>query len=100
MDYSLIFDTAVEIGYQLAMHGAETYRIEESINRITAAYGAKAEVFAAVNGAMQKHNVPLFLMENILSEALYQVREGAKAEIQNATDSYQKQMDEFNKTTE
>lgn len=61
---------------------------------------AKAEVFAAVNGAMQKHNVPLFLMENILSEALYQVREGAKAEIQNATDSYQKQMDEFNKTTE
>ena len=61
---------------------------------------AKAEVFAAVNGAMQKHNVPLFLMENILSEALHQVREGAKAEIQNATDSYQKQMDEFNKTTE
>ena len=40
------------------------------------------------------------LMENILSEALHQVREGAKAEIQNATDSYQKQMDEFNKTTE
>ena len=30
---------------------------------------AKNEVFAAVNGAMQKHNVPLFLMENILSEA-------------------------------
>ena len=49
MDYSLIFDTAVEIGYQLAMHGAETYRIEESINRITAAYGAKAEVFAIPN---------------------------------------------------
>ena len=61
---------------------------------------AKNEVFAAVNGAMQKHNVPLFLMENILSEALHQVREGAKTEIQNATDSYQKQMDEFNKTTE
>lgn len=61
---------------------------------------AKAEVFATINAAMQKHNVPLFLMENILTEALHQVREGAKAEIQNATDSYQKQMDEFNKTTE
>ena len=49
MDYPLIFDTALEIGYQLAMSGAETYRIEESINRIMAAYGAKAEVFAIPN---------------------------------------------------
>ena len=49
MDYSLIFDTAMEIGYQLAMSGAETYRIEESIHRIMAAYGAKAEVFAIPN---------------------------------------------------
>ncbi|MBE6925509.1 MAG: threonine/serine exporter family protein [Ruminococcaceae bacterium] len=49
MDYPLIFDTAMEIGYQLAMSGAETYRIEESINRIMAAYGAKAEVFAIPN---------------------------------------------------
>lgn len=60
---------------------------------------AKNEVFGVINAAMQKHNVPLFLMENILTEALHQVREGAKAEIQNATDSYQKQMDEFNKST-
>ena len=49
MDYSLIFDTALEIGYQLAMSGAETYRIEESIIRIMAAYGANAEVFAIPN---------------------------------------------------
>lgn len=49
MDYSLIFDIAMEIGYQLAMSGAETYRIEESLNRIMAAYGAKAEVFAIPN---------------------------------------------------
>ncbi len=49
MNYPLIFDTALEIGYQLAMCGAETYRIEESINRIMAAYGAKAEVFAIPN---------------------------------------------------
>lgn len=61
---------------------------------------AKNEVFAAVNGAMQKHNVPLFLMENILSEALHQVREGAKAEIQTASESYQAQMEEFKKSEE
>lgn len=61
---------------------------------------AKNEVFAAVNAAMGKHHVPLFLMETILSEALYQVKEGAKVEFQNATDSYQRQMNEFNKTTE
>lgn len=49
MDYTLILDTAIEIGYQLAMCGAETYRIEESIIRIISAYGAKAEVFAIPN---------------------------------------------------
>ena len=49
MNYPLILDTALEIGYQLAMSGAETYRIEESIIRIFAAYGAKAEVFAIPN---------------------------------------------------
>ncbi len=49
MDYPLILDIALEIGYQLAMCGAETYRIEESINRIISAYGAQAEVFAIPN---------------------------------------------------
>lgn len=49
MNYPLIFDSALEIGYQLAMCGAETYRIEESIIRIMRAYGAKAEVFAIPN---------------------------------------------------
>ncbi len=49
MDYNYLFDTAMEIGYQLAMCGAETFRIEESVTRIMAAYGAKAEVFAIPN---------------------------------------------------
>jgi uncharacterized membrane protein YjjP (DUF1212 family) len=49
MNYPLIFDTALEIGYQLAMCGAETYRIEECIIRIMRAYGADAEVFAIPN---------------------------------------------------
>ena len=49
MDYPLIFDNALEIGYQLAMCGAETYRVEECIIRIMRAYGAEAEVFAIPN---------------------------------------------------
>lgn len=49
MDYTLLLDMAVEVGYRLAMCGAETYRIEESVNRIMAAYGIQAETFAIPN---------------------------------------------------
>lgn len=49
MDYSVLLDLSVEIGYCLAMNGAETFRIEESINRIMAAYGIHAEAFAIPN---------------------------------------------------
>ena len=49
MDYAKLLDTAMELGYRLAMCGAETYRIEESVNRIMAAYGIQAECFAIPN---------------------------------------------------
>ncbi len=49
MDYRGLLDVTTELGYQLAMSGAETYRIEESITRIFAAYGITAEVFAIPN---------------------------------------------------
>ena len=49
MDNHLLLDMAVEVGYQLAMCGAETYRIEESVNRIMAAYGIQAETFSIPN---------------------------------------------------
>lgn len=49
MDYTKLLDTAMEVGYRLAMCGAETYRIEESVNRILAAYGIEAETFAIPN---------------------------------------------------
>ena len=49
MDYATILDLAVEIGYKLAMSGAETFRIEESINRIMQSYNISAEVFAIPN---------------------------------------------------
>jgi len=52
MDYNTLLDLVVDLGYRLAMHGAETFRIEESINRILAAYGIEAEAFAIPNYLM------------------------------------------------
>ena len=44
MDQILLLDVATELGYELAMCGAETYRVEESISRIMESYGIQAEV--------------------------------------------------------
>ena len=49
MEYNTLLDLATNIGYELAMAGAETFRVEESIIRIMAAYGVEAEVFAIPN---------------------------------------------------
>lgn len=49
MDYNTLLDLATDLGYEQAMCGAETFRVEESINRIMAAYGVEAEVFAIPN---------------------------------------------------
>lgn len=49
MEYSVLLDLVTDLGYRLAMCGAETYRIEESVCRIAQAYGIKAEAFAIPN---------------------------------------------------
>jgi uncharacterized membrane protein YjjP (DUF1212 family) len=49
MDYYALLDLVVDLGHELAMAGAETYRIEESANRILLTYGLQAEVFAIPN---------------------------------------------------
>jgi len=49
MNYSDLLDLATDLGYELAMCGAETFRIEESINRILQTYGVSSEVFAIPN---------------------------------------------------
>lgn len=49
MNYSLLLDFATDFGYELAMCGAETYRVEDSISRILATYGIESEVFAITN---------------------------------------------------
>lgn len=49
MDYYKLLDFATDLGYELSMSGAETYRVEESVYRILTAYGVEAEVFAIPN---------------------------------------------------
>lgn len=49
MDYHTLLELATDLGYQLAMSGAETFRIEESIRRVLAAYEIESEVFAIPN---------------------------------------------------
>lgn len=59
MDYGALLDLATDLGYELAMAGAETFRIEESIQRVMAAYGVEAEVFA----------IPNYLMVSIIDDS-------------------------------
>ena len=49
MNYGLLLELATTLGYRLAMAGAETFRIEESILRILKTYGLEAEAFAIPN---------------------------------------------------
>lgn len=49
MDYYALLDMSVSLGYELAMAGAETYRVEESIHRVLLAYGLESEIFAIPN---------------------------------------------------
>ena len=49
MDYNTLLDMATDLGYELAMAGAETFRVEESISRCLSAYGVTADVFAIPN---------------------------------------------------
>ena len=49
MNYNALLDLATDLGYELAMCGAETFRVEESINRMLNTYGVTAEVFSIPN---------------------------------------------------
>ncbi len=49
VDYGSLLDLAMKLGYRLAMSGAETFRIEESINRVMTSYGISVETFAIPN---------------------------------------------------
>lgn len=49
MEYSKLLDLVSDLGYELAMSGAETFRVEESITRVLAAYEIEAEAFVIPN---------------------------------------------------
>lgn len=58
MDYNALIDVTVELGYELAMAGAETYRVEESVSRVLQTYGIQAEVFAIPNNLTVSMETP------------------------------------------
>lgn len=49
MEYSKLLDLATDLGYELAMCGAETFRVEESMVRVLKSYDIEAEAFAIPN---------------------------------------------------
>ena len=49
MDYYLLTEIAIDLGYELAMSGAETFRVEESMVRVLRTYGIESEAFAIPN---------------------------------------------------
>lgn len=49
MEYNDLMDLVADIGCRMAMSGAETYRIEESINRILSAYGVRSKAYSVPN---------------------------------------------------
>ena len=58
MDYNTIMDLAADLGYELSMSGAETFRVEDSMSRVLASYGIPSEVFS----------IPNYLIVSILTE--------------------------------
>lgn len=49
MEYSKLLDFATELGYEMAMCGAETFRVEETVFLVLKAYDIDAEVFVIPN---------------------------------------------------
>lgn len=58
MDYRVLMKLAAELGTRLAVAGAETYRVEESIVRVLAAYGLDSRVYSVPNSLFITIMVP------------------------------------------
>lgn len=69
MDDITLIDLASDLGYELAMSGAETFRVEESVSRVLSAYALDAEVFAIPNylivTVLTKKGLPITRMRRI-----------------------------------
>ena len=49
MDHNKLLDLAIDLGCRLQLTGAETYRVEESVTRLLAAYGVRGEAYSIPN---------------------------------------------------
>lgn len=58
MNYTLLMELVSQIGCRIAMGGAETYRVEESVNRILTAYGVESQVYSVPNSLIITVHVP------------------------------------------
>lgn len=58
MEYSVLMELASGLGTRLAVAGAETYRVEESIVRVLAAYGLDSRVYSVPNSLFITIMVP------------------------------------------
>lgn len=69
MDYYLLTDLTARIGYELAISGAETFRVEETMRRVLLAYGIPCEVFVIPNCVMVSleadNGKPLMIMKRV-----------------------------------
>lgn len=69
LNYNLLLDLAVDLGYELAMSGAETFRVEESVTRMLAAYDVESDVFSIPNYILvsirRKDSTPITRMRRI-----------------------------------
>lgn len=69
MDIYLLADLAAQVGYQLALSGAETFRIEETMQRIIASYGVECQVYAIPSSIMISLNdgdgKPIMIMKRV-----------------------------------
>ena len=69
MDYYLLTELTARIAYHLALSGAETFRIEETMRRIIGAYGIECQAFAIPNCVMVSleaaNGKPLMVMKRV-----------------------------------
>lgn len=58
MDYAALMELVARIGVRLASCGAETYRVEETVIRILAAYGQEGRVYCVPNSLFITIQIP------------------------------------------
>lgn len=61
---------------------------------------ADKKIFNAVNESAKVNRIPYYLLEEILVNILYQVRENAKIELENERALYEKQSAEYEEQKE